>query len=216
MSIIASHISYSIGHNTILSDISLNAQSGDFIALTGPSGCGKTTLLSILGLLIRPEKGEVKINHRGSWSAENGRSFWRDRAAFIYQDYGVIDDESIAYNITLSHSKKVLNPSTPTGAKLHKILGSVGLDKMATLKAAVLSGGEKQRVGIARALWKDAKYIFADEPTASLDLANKELLLGLLQEATRNGSCVIVATHDDFLIQHCTKHLDLSQNTHLA
>lgn len=211
MNIQAVDVEYSVDHIAILSDVNITCSPGQTIALTGPSGSGKTTLLGILGLLINPSGGNITIGHARKWSNRRRRIFWRDEAAFIYQDYGILDDEKISYNVTLKRESFLSRGKART--KLDSILETVSLAGRGNERAKVLSGGEKQRVGIARALWKQANFIFADEPTASLDHGNKHRIESLLFAAAEKGACVIIATHDDELIQMCSQRYDLVHHT---
>lgn len=197
-------IGYTIGKRPLFTNVSLTLQKARTYALTGSSGCGKTTLLNILGMLLPPTQGSIQIDGQeaASWKDGERRQFWRDKAAFIYQDYGIIPEESVLYNITLSrHSQKSSVRKLPQ--RLRTIISDVGLYGLVGEKVDVLSGGEKQRVGIARALWKNAQYIFADEPTASLDADNRQLVTDLLLASAANGASVVIATHDDTLSANC-------------
>lgn len=162
MEIKISNISVKINGNQIFSNLSYIMNSGDMIALTGASGCGKTTLLNCLGLIQPIESGTILIDQKNAtkWNDKEKTNFWHKYATFIYQDYGIIEDESVAYNITLDKSK--IHKS-----EVETILKKVGLSGRANEQAVVLSGGEKQRIGIARAILKNASIIYADEPTAS-------------------------------------------------
>lgn len=137
--------------------------------LAGPSGSGKTTLLHCLGLLQQPTSGQVLVGGRDatSWSASQRRAFWRDHAAFVLQDYGVMNEESVAFNVTMAMS--VLGRrAVGDRRRLAQALALTGhLEGRGDDLAAHLSGGEKQRLGVARAIYKDARCIFVDEPTAS-------------------------------------------------
>lgn len=206
MSIVANNIDYSINNHQILHNVSVNCDPGKMIALAGPSGSGKTTLLGILGLLTRPTGGTVSLGHQKEWSNARRRRFWHDQAGFIWQDYGIIGEESVAYNVTL---QRHLNEKEK--ARLEQILGRVGLAGRSKDIAATLSGGEQQRVGIARAVWKRARYIFADEPTASLDEGNRRVVYDLLRTAADNGACVVVSTHDEELVSLCDSVVTLTK-----
>ena len=92
---------------------------------------------------------------------------------------------------------------------MDQVLSQVGLGGRGEELASVLSGGEKQRLGIARAIFKDAKYIFADEPTASLDSANRQLVMDLLVKQRDNGAMIIIATHDERLVEQCDEIIDM-------
>lgn len=204
-------IDYVIGGRQILSGISAYCESGKMTALAGVSGSGKTTLIGILGLLIPPTDGTVEIDGQNQWTTRGRRQFWKQKAAFVYQDYGLIDEEDVAYNVTL---RRRLNGRDR--ARLSLILTQVGLSDRDGDMVATLSGGEKQRVSIARALYKKAVYIFADEPTASLDKTNREKVYGLLRKACDRGACVIVSTHDQDLVSKCDAVIQLPTESDIS
>lgn len=183
---------------------SLECASATMTALVGPSGCGKTTLLHCLGLLQRPSSGQVLIDgtDTGDWKASRIRRFWRDHAAFVIQDYGIVDDESVAYNVTMA-SSTFTNRVRGDRDRCEESLGRVGLSGRGDDAAAHLSGGEKQRLGIARAIYKEAKVILIDEPTASLDAANRRRVIELFAERADEGCTMIVATHDEEMMAAC-------------
>lgn len=113
-----------------------------------------------------------------------------------YQDYGIIDDESVSFNVSL---RKIGSNQR----QVNEVLKTVGLSGREKDRAMVLSGGEKQRLGIARAIYKNASVIFADEPTASLDEANRNLVISLLRDCAKRGVAIILATHDERLVKEC-------------
>ncbi len=191
------------GGRTTLSTSPLLVRPGHIHGLIGASGSGKTTLLNCLGLLLRPTQGSVRIDGEDTtaWRESTRLQFWRDRASFVFQDYGLVPDWSVLQNVFLSDRKKA--PSADLGAKLAETLRLVGLDGRQDARVSTLSGGEKQRVSIARALMKDAAYLYADEPTASLDPDNRATVIRLLRTAAERGACVVVATHDEDMIAAC-------------
>ncbi|MBD3689197.1 ATP-binding cassette domain-containing protein [Nanchangia anserum] len=193
----------------IFTDVSISAEAGDITALVGPSGCGKTTLLSCLGLLLRPDSGTVVVDGVSTqkWSSRRVARWWHEDAAFVYQDSGVIDEKDVGYNVTLASN---LWGRTKIDDGALDMLKNVGLADRVREKAAVLSGGEKQRLGIARALYRRASFIFADEPTASLDAANRQSVSDLLRRAADTGACVITATHDDGLAARADRVIALA------
>ena len=200
MSIEATAIGFRIADHQILHEVTVTCVPGQVLALTGPSGSGKSTLLSILGLLQRPGSGSLSVDGRDAnrWGDRARQRFWRDQAAFIYQDYGVIDEDTVTENITL-HPRRRWARTRPD-PRVDEILAAVGLEGRESDPVSVLSGGEKQRVGVARALYKKATYVFADEPTASLDTDNRRTVTGLLARlAHERGACVVLATHDEDL-----------------
>ncbi|HGA3950468.1 TPA: ABC transporter ATP-binding protein [Streptococcus agalactiae] len=196
----AEKVCLKIKEKTIFENISFDIENPQMVAITGVSGCGKTSLLNCLGLIKDISSGKIYINKKDCTNlTEKDRiSFWENTATFIFQDYGIIDEESVIYNITFSNKKSTRN-------KAKEYLKKVGLEEKSNSIASTLSGGEKQRLGIARALYKKAKIIFADEPTASLDEKNRNIIVNLLTECVNNGILVVVATHDDKLSQSCDK-----------
>lgn len=197
MSLEARGLAMSIGGRQLFAGVDLTCREGEMLALAGPSGSGKTTLLGCLGLLVEPSSGVIVLDgHPLSFKDRQRARFWREHAAFVYQDYGVIEDESVAYNVALRGSKHAL----ARDSRISELLDAVGLGGRGHESAAVLSGGEKQRLGIARAMYKNARLIFADEPTASLDAVNRAMVVDLLRSAAAGGAAVVLATHDEELI----------------
>ena len=207
MEIKINSISVVIKGKRIFSNITDTMNSGDMVALTGSSGCGKTTLLNCLGLIQPIESGSILINGNDTskWNDKDKTKFWHKYVTFIYQDYGIIEDETVVYNITLDKSKA-------KSKAVKNILAKVGLNGRDSELAIVLSGGEKQRIGIARAILKNASIIYADEPTASLDSENRQIVINLLKECASNGAIVILATHDDRLVSECNKVINLNKH----
>ena len=206
MEIKVNDITVTISGNKIFSNISFEMKKGEMVAITGPSGCGKTTLLNCLGLIQTVDYGNIIIDGKNvtKLSDKEKTKFWHDYATFIYQDYGIIEDESVAYNVTLDKYKIRSN-------KVQTILQKVGLAGRDNDLAIVLSGGEKQRIGIARAILKNATIIYADEPTASLDANNRELVIELLRQCAKEGAIVVLATHDERLVNECDRIIDMKE-----
>lgn len=204
MTITAQRITVSVAGREILPATSVRVEPGTSLALVGPSGSGKTTLLNALGMLVRVGGGDIAVDGVAAtvWKDGPRRRFWRESAAFIFQDYGLIDEESAAYNVLLSNPP-LRARSAITNPNVLAALAAVGLEGRAGERVAALSGGEKQRVGLARAMVKRARYIFADEPTASLDEDNRELVTRLLLGECARGAAVVIATHDLDLAGAC-------------
>lgn len=206
----AKNLSLTLGGRQILRDVSLTVPTGTSLAIVGPSGCGKTTLLNVLSLALTADSGSVHIDGKDMARAKNRqrRQFWGRSAAFVLQDYGLIDDETAAYNVLLANppfrkQRAVRDP------RALQALAAVGLDDRAGTRVSALSGGEKQRVGIARALAKNASFVFADEPTASLDRANRDRVEQLLLSTAGGQRTVVISTHDPELAYRCDAVLQL-------
>lgn len=198
----------------ILQSPHFEAYAGELTGIVGPSGCGKTTLLNVLGLLMPPHEGEVVIGgrHMERVREKERLAFWADEASFVFQDYGIIEEWSVIENILLD--RRTFGRARITDES-RELLSIIGLEGKERTSAALLSGGEKQRVGITRAIHKGARYIFADEPTASLDAENRALVIELLSSAARRGATVIVATHDADMIAACDRLCRLESPTRI-
>lgn len=198
----------------ILQSPYFEAYAGEVTGIVGPSGCGKTTLLNVLGLLMPPHEGEVVIGgrHMERVREKERLAFWADEASFVFQDYGIIEEWSVIENILLD--RRTFGRARITDES-RELLSIIGLEGKERTSAALLSGGEKQRVGIARAIHKGVRYIFADEPTASLDAENRALVIELLSSAARRGATVIVATHDADMMAACDRLCRLESPTRI-
>ncbi len=199
-------VSVTINGRPIIQSESLRCEPGTMTALVGPSGSGKTTLLHCLGLLLPVTGGRVLANGRDMTRASNGqrRRFWRDHAAFVLQDYGIMEDETVAFNVTMRTSR---NPRLDPG--LAEALERTGLSGREADLASLLSGGEKQRLALARALHRRASLLLVDEPTASLDAGNRRRVIDLFTDFAAGGATVIIATHDDEMIAACGHRHDV-------
>ncbi len=199
MAIVANKISKAIGKPPvrILSDINLKINDGEFVALTGRSGSGKSTLLYILSSLDSPSEGCVEIGGHeiGKMTNEELYQFRNEKMGFVFQFHYLISE--------LTTIENVLLPAVKTGrqserkAYAESLLSQFGLgDKLHRLPRQ-LSGGEQQRLAIARALVMQPRYLFADEPTGSLDSANGDIVMNIIRDANKNfGTTVIMVTHD--------------------
>ncbi|MGN1400420.1 MAG: ABC transporter ATP-binding protein [Bacillus sp. (in: firmicutes)] len=204
MLIEAQGVSVKIGGRTVLEDENVHCTPGTITALVGPSGCGKTTLLHCLGLLQQVNQGRILIDGKDvtRYGNRERRHFWRDHAAFILQDYGIMDEESVAFNVTM-HANWLGRQFRGNRERLAQVLEQTGLKGREDELASHLSGGEKQRLALARAIYKDAAVLFVDEPTASLDTTNRRKVIDLFRDFAARGCTVIVSTHDPEMIKAC-------------
>lgn len=200
-----SNVSVKAASKNVLTNIDALCLPGEITGLVGVSGAGKTTALHCLGLLIAPDEGAVLVNGEATakWPDKKRRLFWRNQATFIFQDYGLVDEESVAYNIALGVRSRKAQES------IDDALAMVGLEGRGSETISRLSGGEKQRVGLARAIAKGATCIFADEPTASLDAKNRSMVIQLLRERAQAGATVVLATHDEEAMEACNSLIRL-------
>lgn len=198
------------GFVAALADFDLDVARGEFLAVMGPSGTGKTTLLSLIGGLARPDEGSVIV--AGSRLEEMDQyALARWRAAhigFVFQSHYLMPMLTAAHNIELPLMLTRLSRAARR-EKVAAALARVGLADRAGHKPGQLSGGQQQRVGIARALIAGAPILLCDEPTAGLDRAMADSILGLLGELSRDGRTVVMVTHDPLAAAFAHRRIQL-------
>lgn len=197
----------------IFRDLDLEFRSGEFTAIMGPSGSGKTTLLNILGGMDRVDSGKVMFHDRDiSQMSDREAGQWRARnVGFIFQFYNLMPGLTAAQNVELPLTLTKLNKSQRQ-ARVHAMLGIVGLDDRTDHRPSQLSGGQQQRVAIARALVTDPALLLADEPTGDLDRETADSVLDLLQLLCVSlGKTVIMVTHDQSAADMATRTLFLDK-----
>jgi putative ABC transport system ATP-binding protein len=182
-------------------DVSLAAASGEMIAIMGPSGSGKTTLLSMLGCILRPTSGSVTIKGEQVWKLGENRIPYirRHSVGFIFQAFNLFAALTAQENVEVALNLKGVSGRSARQQAL-RLLELVGLADRARFSPRDLSGGEKQRVSIARALSGEPPLILADEPTANLDSKNGERVMLLLRGVAQAGRAVVVVTHDSRML----------------
>ena len=212
--IIASNLSKSVqspeGTLNILSDINLSIMESESLAIVGPSGSGKSTLLGILAGLDTPTSGDVVINNKNIVSmSEEERAKYRSKyVGFVFQSFHLLPGLTAIENVSLPLEIKDV-PNTASLASDY--LEMVGLKNRARHYPQQLSGGEQQRVAVARAFACQPKILFADEPTGNLDQKTGAKLSNLLFELNKSqNTTLILVTHDMRLVSSCDKTLNLS------
>jgi len=196
---------------TALKDISLSFGTGEFTGLVGPSGSGKTTLLNIIGSLDSPSEGEVKVlgksiselTHKQSASLRNRH------IGFIFQTYNLLPVYTVYENVEFALLLQSLSASARKKAVMDA-LEWVGLTDKIKSRPSMLSGGECQRVAIARSMVKRPEIVLADEPTANLDSANSHNILQTMKKLNRElNTTFIFATHDEKVMQYLNRIISL-------
>ena len=196
--------------HTIFEDFHLNIDDQELIAITGMSGCGKTTLLNILGLLDFEYQGEVIYNqvHIKKLSNKKRAKFVRENISYLFQNYALIDDQTVYDNLLLALYYTKLKKEEKD-KRIQETLKKVGLEGFENKKVYTLSGGEQQRVALARVILKPCQMILADEPTGNLDSSNRDIVLENLLELNKEGKTVIIVTHDDYIAKKCNRVIRL-------
>ena len=190
-------------HN-IFKALNINIDKNSITVITGESGKGKTTLLNILSLLDKPDSGTIKIDDISNPSPREILKLRRYTISYLFQNYGLMDEYTVEKNLRIS-----LIYRKNTSLSISDALTKVGLEGYEKRRVYELSGGEQQRVALARILLKDASYIFADEPTGNLDEGNRDKVMKLLRELADNGKGVVLATHDLDLLAYAEQHIQL-------
>lgn len=184
------------GTNNIFIDYNLSVSEGEMIAITGKSGKGKSTLLNIMGSLEPFESGFVKVNNNEVKKMKHKKQlhFLREEVSFLFQNYALMENESVFKNITMDakYPDEIIT----------KTLEEVGLIGKEKRIVHTLSGGEQQRVALARIMLKPSKLVLADEPTGNLDEMNAAKVWEILLRLKNTGKTVVVATHEKQSLHH--------------
>lgn len=195
-------ISKLFGSRLLWEKISLQVERGQLLALTGRSGAGKTTLLNCIGLLESVDGGAVYIDDKDVTKLNSRaiRKLRRDHLGYLFQNYALIENATVRDNLDVALVKWRKRSERKS---YEAILDRVGLSGRAKDKVYLLSGGEQQRVALARLLVKKPAVILADEPTGALDRENTDLVIEVLHNMARSGCAVIIATHNRRVEEAC-------------
>lgn len=211
-SIVGKGLSKSFGEGemrtTAVNDVSIDIKQGEVALMMGPSGSGKTTLLAILSGLLKPDSGKVTALGQDLWSLnEREREHFRlKHCSFIFQGYNLFSSLTARQQLEIVAQWGDGASSREARKKADEILDILGLLKKAHLRPGELSGGEKQRVAIGRALIKNPDFCFADEPTSALDWAHGEQVIDILRSAAHERGCtVLIVAHDARVIPYADK-----------
>ena len=206
------HIWKQFGSRIIFSDLNLNFQSGMVYALIGDSGCGKTTLLNMLAKLETFDKGEIVYKGKSLTSLKN-EEFYRNELGYLFQNFGLLESQTIRENLELGLIGKKQNKKQEKERLLLQALQAVRLDYLSlNQKIYELSGGEAQRVALAKIILKNPPLVLADEPTASLDPKNSKEIMEILLELRNANRTIIIATHNPSIWKMADQVIRLSKD----
>jgi putative ABC transport system ATP-binding protein len=197
-----------------LTEVHLDVQQGEFVAISGPSGCGKTTLLSILGLLDATTEGEYRLAGEpvsGLSPAERARVRNR-QIGFIFQAFNLIGDLTVYENVELPLTYRTGDAALDPAERRRRVIDAlerVGMSHRTNHYPAQLSGGQQQRVAVARAVAGEPAILLADEPTGNLDSQNGEAVMALLQELHKGGATICMVTHDPRYAEYADRSVHL-------
>lgn len=181
------------------------------MCLSGESGSGKSTLLNIIGLLEQADEGtvdlceqlDVKVN------SKQARQLLSKKISFLFQNYALVENQTIGYNLEIACGQLKLSKREKVQMK-RDALERLKLDFDLKTKIYQLSGGEQQRIALARVLLKDSELILADEPTAALDFKNRDLVLACLKDLNRKGKTIVMVSHDPYVINQADRVIYLT------
>lgn len=204
---------YGVGEDAVfaLRGLSFSIEPGEFIAIIGPSGCGKTTLLNILGALDRPTSGKVYIDGVDISKLGNKElALVRSRKlGFVFQDFNLLSRMSVVENVELPLFIAGADPAFSRRRAI-SLLSRLGIAQKADKNVNHISGGERQRVAVARALANDPKIVLADEPTGNLDTKNTDLMMTLLKQLNEEfGKTLVIITHNPDVAAHAQRVISI-------
>ncbi len=202
------HLTKQFGNLRAVSDLSFAVEAGEWIAIMGPSGSGKTTLINILGGLDQPTSGRVLVDGTDvSALGENELTRYRaEKVGFIFQQFHLVPYLTALENVMLAQYFHSITHEAEAAEALRR----VGLDGRMTHLPGQLSGGEQQRVAVARALINHPRLILADEPTGNLDEANEQIIVNLLSELHAAGHTILLVTHDPSIGRLADRRIELA------
>lgn len=201
------NITKTFNGDPILVNFNLEIDEGEFLGIAGRSGAGKSTLLNIIGLLEECE-GTVSIKGKkiDNINSKEARLILKNDVGYLFQNYALIDDLTVYENLTIIFDK---TPKKERRTLALRELSKLGLGDVLEKKIYQLSGGEQQRVAMARLILRDSEIILADEPTGSLDKKNGAIIMSLLKELHMQGKTIIMVSHDENALLNCTRVINL-------
>jgi len=196
-------ISKKFDENILFNRLNFKIDKGEFVCFSGVSGSGKTTLLNIIGLLEPFDEGKLLFNGKEISSYKEKLEFYRYQVGFIFQNFVLIENKTVRENL------EMVNRKYRTSYSIKNVLEKVDLLDKIDSKVYTLSGGEQQRIALARLFFKKSSIVLADEPTGSLDYKNAEKVMSILKELNNEGRIVILVTHDEKTKQIADRIIEL-------
>ncbi|MFI2613285.1 ABC transporter ATP-binding protein [Streptomyces sp. NPDC018584] len=198
------NLSKTFGARVLWREVNFTVNRGEMLALVGPSGSGKSTLLNCLGLLDKPSTGAIRYEGKDitRFGTRETREFRRDTLGYLFQNYALIENATVGENLEVA-ARPRRRAKEHGGAAMAEALGRVGMAGREKEKIHYLSGGEQQRVALARLMVQQPALVLADEPTGALDDENSAVVIDILREMSEAGCAVVIATHDADVRSRC-------------
>ncbi len=206
------NINKKYGSRELFQNLDFSIKKGEMVAITGASGSGKSTLLNIMGLIDKPDSGEVLIcGNKNPYDKEKIKlNLFRNNIGYLFQNYALVDNYTVSKNLDIALEYVKVTDKDKKKLK-EEALDKVGLLDKLNNKVFELSGGEQQRVALARLMLKKNDIILADEPTGSLDENNKNIILKLLKQLNNEGKTIVVVTHDKVVADICHREINIKE-----
>lgn len=185
------HVKKAFDSHVLFEELNVTIESGDFVVFSGPSGCGKTTLLNMIGALEPFDEGKILVDGIDIRKKKNQLSYFSEKVGFLFQNFALMEEKTVRENLEIIKAKNRTKVSLEDALRCVKLLDKI--DQY----VYTLSGGEQQRVAMARLLLKKCDVILADEPTGSLDQKNAETVVSILKILNKMGKTIILVTHDE-------------------
>lgn len=194
----------------VLKGIDLSISAGEFVAIMGKSGAGKSTLMYQISLLDEPTTGEIIVDGEEVLKLSNkARTRFRlEKLGYVFQDYALVPELTAEENVLVPLMMRGFDTNMAKG-KVLKAMQNVGLESKLKNRPSQLSGGEQQRVSIARAIAEDPKILFADEPTANLDSVSGQHIIEVLRDLNKKGQTIVMVTHEKEYTLYCDRIIHL-------
>lgn len=183
-------VSKAFGERVLYRDLHLTIHDGEFVVLTGASGCGKTTLLDMIGGIEPLDAGSILMDGMDISKRKNRLIYFQTKLGMLFQNFALIETMSVRKNLELIQKR------SRSEISIEEALHRVGMEEYLEKQVCTLSGGEQQRIALARLLVKKCSIILADEPTGSLDAGNAAKVMSILSDLNKMGKTVVMVTHD--------------------
>jgi len=193
----------SFGQKELFVNYSLKVENGEFVIISGESGSGKTTLLNMIGALEEVDSGQIIVDGTDITKRKNRLRYYRNTVGFLFQNFVLLEEKTVYQNLNM------IRRGNRSAVTIEAALEKVGLANRIHDKVYTLSGGEQQRVALARLMIKKCSLILADEPTGSLDSGNEERVMAILKQLNDEGITVILVTHSESLKEKGDRIIEL-------
>lgn len=204
------------GGSVALQDINVRIEQGEFVFIVGPSGAGKSTFFKMLFREVLPSSGKVIVNgHDLVKMTDKEIPYFRRQLGIVFQDYRLLPDRTVYDNVAFA-MQAIETPYRKIKRRVNDVLDLVGLRKRAHAYPTELSGGEQQRIAIARAIVNDPILLIADEPTGNLDPETSWEIMDIFREVNKSGTTIVMATHDREIVDEMEKRVIAIEHGHIV